>query len=213
VVLFDFNSIEPLGDSMKRVAFLLLFIGGWLVPGGYAQDNEHVQVGVFADYFRVSQTDTDLLGVGGRASFVAYKRIKLEGEMAYDFGRAFTEDFTDTSTPGVIRTTFQRTDLRVIHGLFGPRVNLGTHTIQPFVTVKGGFVNFRLDKSPATFGTFTSSVSGLRDNNVMGTLYPGGGLEGHLGPIGLRFDIGDEMYFQHGTHHNLRATFGPVIRF
>lgn len=195
---------------MKRFALLLLFIGGWFVPGAFAQENEHVQVGVFADYFRVSQTDTDLLGLGGRASFVAYKRIKLEGEMAYDFGRAFTEGFTDTSTGTV---TFQRTDMRVIHGLFGPRVNLGAHAIQPFVTVKGGFINFRLDNSPVTFGTFTSSVSGLRDNNVMGTFYPGGGLEGHLGPIGLRFDIGDEMYFNHGTHHNLRATFGPVIRF
>ena len=54
---------------MKRVAFLLLFVAGWAVPGAFAQENEHVQVGVFADYFRLSQTDTDLLGVGGRASF------------------------------------------------------------------------------------------------------------------------------------------------
>ena len=61
---------------MKRVAFLLLFIAGWAVPGAFAQENEHVQVGVFADYFRLSQTDTDLLGVGGRASFVGYKRLK-----------------------------------------------------------------------------------------------------------------------------------------
>ena len=195
---------------MKRVAFLLLFVAGWAIPSAFAQDSEHVQVGVFADYFRVSQTDSDLLGVGGRASFQAFKRIKLEGEMAYDFDRAFTEGFTDNSTGTV---TFQRTNLRVLHGLFGPRVNLGAHAIQPFVTAKGGFINFRLDNSPATFGTFTSSVSRLRDNNVMGTFYAGGGLEGHAGPIGLRLDVGDEMYFNGGTHHNLRATFGPVIRF
>jgi hypothetical protein len=195
---------------MRRVAFLLLFIAGWAVPGAFAQDNEHVQVGVFADYFRVSQTDSDLLGVGARASFVAYKRLKLEGEMAYDFGRAFTEGFEDTST-GTL--TFQRTDLRVLHGLFGPRINLGHHAIQPFITAKGGFINFRLDHAPVTFDTFSSTVSDLRRNNVMGSFYPGGGLEGHLGPIGLRLDVGDEMYFNHGTHHNLRATFGPVIRF
>ena len=54
---------------MKRVALLLVFIAGWAVPGAFAQDNEHVQVGVFADYFRLSQTNTDLFGVGGRASF------------------------------------------------------------------------------------------------------------------------------------------------
>ncbi len=195
---------------MKRIAFLLLFISAFLVPGAFAQDNEHVQVGVFADYFRLSQTDSNLLGVGGRASFVVYKRIKLEGEMAYDFSRAFTEGFTDNSNGNVI---FQRTDLRVIHGLFGPRINLGRHRIQPFVTAKGGFINFRLDDAPATFGTFTSSVSGLRQSDLIGSFYPGGGLEGHVGPIGLRFDIGDEMYFTNGTHHNLRVTFGPVIRF
>lgn len=195
---------------MKRIAFLLLFIGGWLVPGAFAQDNEHVQVGVFADYFRLSATDSDLLGVGGRASFVVYKRVKLEGEMAYDFSRAFTEGFTDNSNGNVI---FQRTDLRVLHGLFGPRINLGAHRIQPFVTAKGGFINFRLDDAPATLGTFTSSVSGLRRDDLIGSFYPGGGLEGHVGPVGLRFDIGDEMYFTNGTHHNLRVTFGPVIRF
>jgi hypothetical protein len=195
---------------MKRVAFLLLFINGLAVPGAFAQENEHVQVGVFADYFRLSQTNTDLLGVGGRASFVAYKRLKFEAEMSYDFSRAFTEGFTDNSTGTVI---VQRTNLRVIHGLFGPRINLGRHAIQPFVTGKGGLINFRLDNSPATFGTFTSSVSSLRENDVTGTFYAGGGLEGHLGPIGLRLDIGDEMYFNNDTHHNLKATFGPIIRF
>jgi hypothetical protein len=195
---------------MKRVAFLLLFVAGWAAPGVFAQENEHVQVGVFADYYRVSQTDTDLLGVGGRASFVAYRRLKFEAEMAYDFSRAFTEGFIDNSNGTVI---VQRTNMRVIHGLFGPRINLGRHAIQPFITAKGGLVNFRLDNSPATFGTFTSSVSGLRENNVTGTFYPGGGLEGHLGPIGLRLDIGDEMYFTNTTHHNLHVTFGPIIRF
>jgi hypothetical protein len=195
---------------MKRVAFLILFISSWAVPGAFAQDNEHVQVGVFADYFRLSQTDSDLLGVGGRASFVAYKRLKLEAEMSYDFSKAFTEGFTDNST-GIV--TVQRTNLRVIHGLFGPRINLGRHAVQPFITAKGGLINFRLDNSPATFGTFASSVSGLRENDVMATFYAGGGLEGHLGPIGLRFDVGDEMYFNNSTHHNLKATFGPIIRF
>ena len=195
---------------MKHVAVLLLLITGWAVPGAFAQDNEHVQVGVFADYFRLSQTDTDLLGVGGRASFVAYKRLKFEAEMSYDFSRTFTEGFTDNATGTVI---VQRTNLRVIHGLFGPRINLGRHAIQPFVTAKGGLINFRLDNSPATFGTFTSSVSGLRENDVTGTFYAGGGLEGHLGPIGLRLDIGDEMYFNDNTHHNLKVTFGPIIRF
>jgi hypothetical protein len=58
-----------------------------------------------------------------------------------------------------------------------------------------------------------SNVQSLREKNVTGSFYPGGGLEGHIGPIGLRLDVGDEMYFNQGTHHNFRATFGPYVRF
>jgi hypothetical protein len=48
---------------------------------------------------------------------------------------------------------------------------------------------------------------------VSGTLYPGGGLEGQIGPVGLRLEAGDEIYFAGGTHHNVRVAFGPFIRF
>ncbi len=194
---------------MKRVA-LLLFLAGCFVPLASAQDDEHVQVGIFADYLRFSQTDNNFGGVGARASFQVYKRLKFEGQMAYDFDQAFTEGFTDTGT-GVV--TVQRTGLRILHGEFGPRINIGHHAIQPFLTLKGGFINFRLDNAPATVGTFFSSVNGLRAKDVSGVLYPGGGLQGHLGPIGLRLDVGDEMYFNHGTHHNLSVAFGPVFQF
>jgi hypothetical protein len=195
---------------MKRLA-LLLFIASTFTPLAFAQDDsEHVQVAVFADYLRLSQTDNNFGGVGARASFQAYKRIKLEGQMAYDFNQAFNEGFTDTGTGTV---TIQRSGLRVLHGEFGPKVNIGHHAIQPFVTLKGGFINFQLSNAPATVGTFLSSVDGLRRNNVNGVLYPGGGLQGHLGPIGLRLDVGDEMYFNHGTHHSLSIAFGPTFQF
>ena len=194
---------------MKRLIFLL-FVATCVVPFASAQDKEHVQVGVFADYFRLSQTDTNFAGVGARLGFQAFKEIKLEGEVGYDFDQAFSEGFTDTSTGAV---SIQRTGMRVIHGEFGPRVNIGHHAIQPFVTLKGGFIDFRLNNAPATVGTFFSSVNGLRTNNVDGVFYPGGGLQGHLGPIGLRLDVGDEIYFNHGTHNNLRVAFGPTFRF
>ena len=44
-------------------------------------------------------------------------------------------------------------------------------------------------------------------------LYPAVGVEGHLGPIGIRLEAGDEIYYAGGTHHNPRAAFGPFIRF
>jgi hypothetical protein len=31
--------------------------------------------------------------------------------------------------------------------------------------------------------------------------------------VGLRFEMGDEIYFNNGGHNNLRITFGPIIRF
>nr|HEX4003328.1 hypothetical protein [Candidatus Acidoferrales bacterium] len=54
-------------------------------------------------------------------------------------------------------------------------------------------------------------VENRRQNNVSGALYPGSGLEANLGPVGLRLDVGDDIYFNSGTHHNLRVAFGAVI--
>ena len=197
---------------MKRLT-LLLILGAAFVPGAFAQsENEHVQVGVFADYLHLGATHQNLGGLGARAGFMAFKRLKLEAEMSYDFRRAFTEGFSDsTVTPPNFGT--QRTNLRALTGLFGFRVNLGTHNIQPFVTAKGGFLNVHLDPRGASFSTFTSGVENLRANNVSGVFYPGAGLEGHIGPVGLRLEVGDEIYYAGEPHHNLRATFGPVIRF
>jgi hypothetical protein len=192
---------------MKRVAFLLFF-ASWLVPLASAQD--HFQAGVYADYFRLSQTETNQTGLGARVGFKIAPYSMIEGEMSYDFSQAFNEGFTDTGT-GTI--TVQRTNLRILHGLFGPKFEPRHGGIRPFFTVKGGFVDFRLDGRPATFDTFTSTVESLRSKNVSGVLYPGGGLEGHLGPVGLRLDVGDEIYFNDGTHHNLRVSFGPFFRF
>jgi hypothetical protein len=192
---------------MKRVA-LLLFLAGWFVPLAPAQD--HIEAGAFADYFHLSQTHTNFAGLGARLGVSAYSHVKFEGEMSYDFDQAFTEGFTDTGT-GIL--TIQRSGMRILHGEFGPKVELGHSALHPFVTLKGGFVNFRINNAPATFSTFVSSVDSLRRSNVDAVLYPGAGLEGHLGPLGMRLDVGDEMYFNHGTHHNLRVAFGPVIRF
>jgi hypothetical protein len=191
---------------MKRVA-LLLFLAGWLVPLASAQD--HIQVGAYADYFRISQTKTNMAGLGARVGFKAFSHVMLEGEMSYDFKQAFTERCLSSGCT----VTVTNSNIKVLHGLFGPKIIAGHGAIRPFLTVKGGFVNFRLDPRPASFGTFTSSVDNLRANNVSGILYPGAGLEGHIGPVGLRLEAGDEIYFAGGAHHNPRVAFGPFIRF
>ena len=195
---------------MKRFAFLF-FLAGCLVPLASAQESEHFQVGVFADYFRLGTTDTSYGGIGARVGFRAFHSIKLEAETSYDFDQAFTEKFTNPVTGSI---TLSRSGMRILHGEFGPKVNLGEHHhLHPFVFAKGGFIDFRINNAPATLGTFFSSVRNLRSNNVSGVFYPGGGIEGRLGPVGLRFDIGDEIYVNNGTNNNLRITFGPYIRF
>jgi hypothetical protein len=104
-------------------------------------------------------------------------------------------------------------NLKVLHGLAGVKFIGSRHAIRPFLTVKGGFINFQLNPKPATFGGFTTSVQNLRSNNVSAVLYPALGVEGHLGPLGLRLEGGDEMYFAGATHHNVRVAFGPFFRF
>ncbi len=194
---------------MKRLAFLL-FLAGWLVPLASAQESEHVQIGIFADYFRQDQTSTNFGGLGGRVGFRAFHNIKLEAETSYDFDQAITETFTSTTGAVAVR----RTGMRIIHGEFGPKVNLGEHHhIHPFVVLKGGFIDYRINSGAATIGTFISNISSLRTSNVSGVFYPGGGLEARLGPLGVRFDIGDEIAINNGAHNNLRIAFGPYIRF
>jgi len=210
---FAFSSIPSKELSMKRglLLFLCILCIVTLAPASFAQ-NDHIQAGVYADYFHLSQTKTDFAGVGARFAFQVYKPVLLEAEMSYDFNQVFTEGFTDTSTvPPTV--TVVRSDVRVLHALFGPKLDFGHRSFHPFLTLKGGFHHFFLDNRPATVGTAISSIENLRSNDLTGVLCPGGGLEGHIGPVGLRLDLGDEIYFASGAHHNLRVSFGPYIRF
>src|SRR5947207_11193030 len=102
----------------------------------------------------------------------------LEGEMNYDFEQAFAEGFTNPSNPSSV--TFVPSNLRVLHGLFGPKIVAGHGAIRPFLTLKGGFINFRLDARNPSLSTFVRSVDNLRGNKVSGNAYSGRGLEGHI---------------------------------
>jgi hypothetical protein len=58
---------------MKRI-LLLLCLGVLFAPGVRAQ-GDHVEAGVFADYYRMSQTGNNYLGVGERARVCACFRM------------------------------------------------------------------------------------------------------------------------------------------
>jgi hypothetical protein len=194
---------------MKRWFALALLFSSWaFVPCIQAQDFNHVETGIFGEYLRLSQTSTDFGGIGGRFAINVASPVQLEAEMAYDFSKVFAETFSNGSgTVGATTSSY-----RVLHGLFGPKFQT-KGPVKLFVTVKGGAVDFMFDNRAVALSTFTSSVESLRTSNVSAVFYPGGGAEAFLGPIGFRLDVGDEMYFNSGTHHNLRITFGPSIRF
>jgi len=197
---------------MKRIALLLFLVflagAGWLVPLAKAQDQ--YQVGAYGDYFRIEQTATNMAGLGGRVGYKLFPHVMIEGEINYDFDQGFVEHCLSPSCGGV---TVANSNLKVLHGLVGPKFISGHGSIRPFLALKGGFLNFQLNPKPASFGQFATSVQNLRANNVSGVFYAALGVEGHLGPVGLRLEAGDEIYYTGSPHHNVRLAFGPFLRF
>jgi hypothetical protein len=173
-------------------------------------NSNHVEIGAFADYFRLAAPNPaiNFVGAGGRLAFNVHPNIQLEAEMSYDFARNFTSTFSN----GVI-SQFVTTNLRPLTGLFGPKFQAGTSgPVRVFITGKVGFANFRTSHQSAVSG-FTSSLGAITTGATKVALYPGGGVEGFWGPFGLRLEGGDEIYLDNGTHNNLKVTFGPAFRF
>jgi hypothetical protein len=195
---------------MKRIAVLFLLAVCCAVPAAMAQSSEnHIEAGVFADYLRASQVDPaiNFVGIGGRVGFNIRPSVQLEAEMAYDFKRNFTTTFNNGVT-----TQFVTVRTRPLTGLFGPKFSTGGGPVRLFATGKVGFVNFSTSTQNAPNG-FNNAINGITSGDTRFALYPGGGIEAFWGPIGLRADVGDEIYFDNGAHNNLRVTFGPHFRF
>jgi hypothetical protein len=172
---------------------------------------KRVEIGVFLDSLSISQTNTDNIGIGARAGYRIRRSVMLEGELAYDYGINFDEAYRNITTGDI--TAIQKTSIGVTEGFFGPMLRPSRGHFRPFVTLKGGFVDFRLSPSLLPYSSVASTVLGLRTSSLNGAIYPAGGAEASLGPVGLRLEFGDALYFNDGAHNNLRITFGPVIRF
>ena len=190
-----------------RTLTLLLF--AVLVSNLHAQSR--MEAGIFLDSLSISQTSTDNFGLGARFGYRIHPNVMLEGELAYDYGLDFNEAYR-TITNGNV-TAIESTSIGVTHGLIGPMLQPAHGHFRPFATLKAGFIDFRLSPSLLPYSNVVSSVFGLRTSNVNAALYPAGGVEASLGPVGLRLELGDDIYFNHGGHNNLRLTFGPIVRF
>ena len=201
---------------MKRclgllVSTLVLAAAPVVMAQGMSDHSDHVEVGVFADYFRFGATDPvkNFLGVGARAGFNVHRNVQLEAEMAYDFKRNFT-NICSTNNVNCIGSTTVNSSLRTLHGLVGPKFQT-SGPVRFFVTGMVGFDIFTVDNRNAPTG-FSSAV-GLDRGKTDFAVYPAVGVEAFAGPIGLRLEAGDEVYFDNGGHNNLKVTFGPQLRF
>jgi hypothetical protein len=195
-----------MGKVALTVAALLLCGSSSML---YAQ--KRVEAGLLLEYLSVSQTNTNNLGVGGRLGYRIHRNVMMEGELAYGYGINFQEVYRNVTNGDV--TAIERTSIGVTDGLFGPMLQPAHGHLRPFVTLKGGFIDFRLSPSLIPYSSVVSTALGIRTSSVNATLYPGVGAETTLGSVGLRLEFGDAIYFNGGAHNNLRITFGPILRF
>jgi hypothetical protein len=197
--------------NMKRCFGLLLGMALlYAAPALMAQDHsqDHFEVGAFADYFRFSDpgpTTANFFGLGGRAAVGITANTQIEAEMAYDFERNYTSRFNNGVTTTNVASRF-----RMLHGFFGPKFQTGSGAFRFFVTGKVGFENFSFTNQGAPTG-FVNAVN--LGSSTYFALYPGGGIEAFAGPIGIRAEVGDNIFLNNGVHNNLRVTFGPQFRF
>ena len=197
---------------MKRYLGIILtalfFVAPAVVVAQESGRTDHTEVGIFAEYFRFGDPgpDSNYIGLGGRAAFNVHPSVQMEAEMGYDFERNYTNTFSNGVT--TVNVTGR---LRTLHGLFGPKFQTGSGPFRVFVTGKVGFENFTMTHQGVPTG-FVSAV-GLENGATYFALYPGGGIEAFAGPIGVRAEIGDNIFFNNGVHNNMRITLGPQFRF
>ena len=185
------------------VSFLLLATSSSLA--------QKVEAGIFLDYLGISQTSTNNFGLGARFGYSVHRDVLLEGEFAYDYGINFDEAYRNIANGNL--SAIERTSIGVTQVLIGPKLQPSGGGFRPYVTLKGGFVDFRLSPSLLPYSDVASTVFGLRTSSLNAAIYTAAGVEATLGPIGLRVEAGDEIYFNSGAHNNLRITFGPMLRF
>lgn len=179
---------------------------------------DHGEVEAYGDLFRVAPAGTtavNYLGLGGKVGFNVGKYMALEAEMSYSFEQNYTNVNVSGGSGGATSSTYTA-GVRPITGLFGPKFQFGsTGPFRAFLEAKGGFIDFTTSCSaPAgSASCFSSSLSNFGGSSTHFAAFPGGGIEGFWGPLGVRVDVGDELYINNGTYNNLRVTFGPTLRF
>src|SRR5262249_60333952 len=96
--------------AIGSVVLTLLVLGA---PSLLAQEHDHGEIGVFGDYFRLSEgNDRNFEGIGGRVGINMAPRVQLGGQMREHFERTLK-----TGSGGAIN----RARVTLPHGLSGPQ--------------------------------------------------------------------------------------------
>jgi hypothetical protein len=133
-------------------------------------EGDHINVGVYGNFFRLADSGIDLGGVGARLSVSLMPRVQLEAESVYNFEAAYTQGFSDAN--GTVSVS--RSHVRTLDGLFGPKIYTNKGPVRLFATAKGGFINFNLATSPAvTLQTVNSAFQGINGANTLRSILSG----------------------------------------
>jgi hypothetical protein len=163
---------------------------------------QHIELGAFLDYGRpeIVGFPANAFGVGGRVNINLHRYLQAELEAAYDVKYA---NFVLTNSK-----------MGILHANGGLKVQTAGGSF--FLFAKGGANQYFPERTiqsvtgtPASVTTSTVSLNSF----THAVFYPGGGIGFHAGPLGIRVDVGDEIFWSSGAHHNLRVTFGPTLRF
>jgi hypothetical protein len=192
---------------MKLSVVLAVLLAGF----SSALHAQHVELGVFGTYehYDIVGPPEHEFGLGGRIGFNLGKYVQFELESSYDFKYADFDLMTLSD-----RIVVNNSKLGVLHGNAGLKLQTGGGSF--FLFVKGGANRFDIEVVETTasgFPTVTTTAQRLQNVYTKGVLYTGGGIGFHAGVLGIRFDAGDEIYWDKGARHNLRVTFGPTLRF
>jgi hypothetical protein len=194
-------------ENHMRARICMLWIAG-ILPSALASA-QHLEVGGFASYgnFDVPRFPDTAVGVGGRLDINITPWLALEGEGSYDFKHPGFEIVSNGATVDV--TTLR---LGIVHGNGGLKFQLKGGSY--FFFLKGGVLDFLPDvRTTSVVGTILNNQPRTGTSTINASFYPGAGIGFHAGPLGIRVDAGDEIYWTDTAHHNLRITFGPTVRF
>lgn len=194
---------------MRRLLLLVVCLAAYASVLRAQDEDGKIQAGLFADYFRSGATGTNMFGLGGRVGIDLVPHLSLEGDMAFDFNRGFTNAFSYDQGGA----SFITSGVKTLDAFFGPRYTFTHGRIRPFVELKAGFIDYMFNNVPVGSTSVSNGIQNLLNNGMNAALLAGGGVEGKAGPVALRLDVADQMYFNHGPQQGLRVTFGPVIRF